>query len=64
MSTEVLEKTVTDLQRRVAEIEQRLAARPRGGWEAIAGMAKDDDLLEEAMKLGAAWRASANAEGH
>ena len=64
MSKDVLEKTVTDLQRRVAEIEQRLDVRPRGGWEAIAGKAQDDDLLEEAMKLGAAWRARANAEGH
>ena len=63
MSTEVLEQTVTDLQRRVAEIEQKLSERSRGGWEAIAGEARDDDLFEEAMKLGAEWRARANAEG-
>ncbi len=63
MSTEVLEQTVTDLQRRVAELERRLTGKVRGGWEAIAGKAKDDDLFEEAMKLGAEWRARANAEG-
>ena len=63
MSTNVLEQQVSDLQRRVAEIEHKLADRRRGGWEAIAGKASDDDLLEEAMKLGAEWRARANAEG-
>jgi hypothetical protein len=64
MSTITLEQTVTDLQRRVTEIEYKLTAKARGGWEAIAGKAKDDDLFEEAMKLGAEWRARANAEGH
>lgn len=29
----------------------------------IVGAAKDDDLFEEAMKLGAEWRARANEEG-
>ena len=64
MSTEVLEQTVTDSQRRVAELEHRLSGRARGGWEAIAGKAKDDDLFEEAMQLGAEWRARANAAEH
>ncbi len=64
MSTEVLEKVVNDLQRRVTELERKLADKARGGWAAIAGQAKDDDLFEEAMKLGAEWRASANAGGH
>ncbi len=64
MSTTTLEQTVLDLQRRVSEIEQMLTVKARGGWEAIAGKAKDDDLLEEAIKLGAEWRARANAEGH
>lgn len=63
MSTTTLEQTVLDLQRRVSEIEHKLTAKARGGWEAIAGKAKDDDLLEEAIKLGAEWRAKANAEG-
>jgi len=64
MSTTTLEQTVIDLQRRLAEIEHQITAKARGGWEAIAGKAKDDDLLDEAMKLGAEWRARANAEGH
>jgi hypothetical protein len=57
MSTEVLEQTVIDLQRRVAELEQKVGGRARGGWQAIAGQAKDDDLFDQAMELGAAWRA-------
>ena len=64
MSSEVLEQVVTDLQHRVAELERRLAAKSRGNWAAIAGQAKDDDLLDEAMKLAADWRAQSNAEGH
>ena len=63
MSTETLEQTVTDLQRRVAQIETKLFSHSLGGWPAIAGQAKDDDLLEEAARLGAEWRARANAEG-
>jgi hypothetical protein len=64
MSTEVLEQAVNDLQRRVAELERTLAGKVRGGWAAIAGQAKDDDLFEEAMKLGAEWRTHASAGGH
>lgn len=64
MSTTVLEQTVIDLQRRVAELEIKIGGKARGGWEAIAGKAKNDDLFEEAMKLCAEWRARANAEGH
>lgn len=63
MSTKVLERALSDLQRRVADIEHRLEDRPRGGWEAVAGKAKDDDLFEEAMRLGSEWRDRANAEG-
>lgn len=62
MSTKVLEQTVTDLQRRVAEIEHKLSGKARGGWEAIAGKAKDDTHFAEAMRLGAAWRKKANRE--
>ncbi len=64
MSTDVLEQTVADLDRRVVEIENRLDERKPKGWEAIAGQAKDDDLLEEAIRLGAEWRARENAKGN
>lgn len=38
MSTKVLEKTITDLQRRVAEIESKMNG-VNGGWKKIAGAA-------------------------
>ena len=62
MSTKVLEQTVTDLQRRVAEIEAKLSGKARDGWRKIAGAAKDDTHFTEAMRLGAAWRKKANQE--
>ena len=61
MSTKVLEKTITDLQRRVAEIEARMN-QPRDGWKKIVGAAKDDHHFAEAMRLGAKWRKQANQE--
>ena len=62
MSTKVLQQTVTDLQRRVAEIEDKLKGRARDGWRRIAGAAKDDHHFAEAMRLGAKWRKQANRE--
>ena len=62
MSTEILEQTVTDLQRRVAEIEEKLSGKPLEGWRKIVGAAKDDSHFAEAMRLGAAWRKKANQE--
>lgn len=62
MSTKVLEQTVTDLQRRVAEIEDKLSGKARDGWRRIAGAAKDDHHFAEAMRLGAKWRKKANRE--
>jgi hypothetical protein len=61
MSTKVLEKTITDLQRRVAEIESKMNG-VTGGWKKIAGAAKTDQHFAEAMKLGAKWRKQANRE--
>ena len=61
MNATALASTLTDITRRLESLESR-SRPPRGkGWETIAGRAKDDDLLEEAMKLGAEWRARANA---
>ena len=62
MSTKVLQQTVTDLQRRVAEIEDKLKGQTRDGWRKIAGAAKDDHHFAEAMRLGAKWRKKANRE--
>ena len=61
MSTRVLQQTVTDLQRRVADIEARMK-KPRSGWKKIAGAAKDDSHFAEAVRLGAQWRKRANRE--
>ena len=61
MSTKVLEQTITDLQRRVAEIEARMN-KPRDGWRKIVGAARDDHHFAEAMRLGAKWRKQANRE--
>lgn len=62
MSTKVLEQTVTDLQRRVTVIEDKLRDRARQGWRRVAGAAKDDHHFAEAMRLGAKWRKKANHE--
>lgn len=59
--TELVEKSLADLNRRVAEIEEKLGEREPGGWRAVAGKAEGDDLFEEAIRLGAEWRAKANA---
>ena len=64
MSTQMMEHEIAALKQRVESLEKQAVNRPRGGWEVIVGKAKDDDLFEEAMKLGAEWRARANAEGH
>ena len=62
MSTKALQQTVTELQRRVAEIEDKLKGPARDGWRKIAGAAKDDHHFAEAMRLGAKWRKQANRE--
>ncbi|MCF7788961.1 MAG: hypothetical protein K9N47_22745 [Prosthecobacter sp.] len=61
MSTKVLEKTITDLKRRVAKIEASMSPSGRG-WKKIAGAAKEDHHFAEAMRLGAKWRKQANQE--
>ena len=63
MSTQSIEHEIADLKHRVGTLEQQVASPKHGGWETIAGKAKDDDLLEEAMRLGAEWRARVNANG-
>lgn len=64
MSTDVVERTLADLERRVAEIEGQLRTGERkpGGWRAIVGKAEEDNYFEEAIRLGAEWRAKANTE--
>ena len=63
MSTEIIEQELATLKQRVAKLEATVEHKPQDAWKKIAGAAKDDDLFEEAMKLGAEWRAKANEEG-
>jgi hypothetical protein len=63
MSTEIIEQELATLKQRVEKLEATVEHKPRDAWKEIVGAAKDDDLFEEAMKLGAEWRARANEEG-
>lgn len=63
MSTEAIEQKLTELSARVEALEGKKTEKKKGGWQAIVGFAKDDDLLDEALRLGAEIRAKANAEG-
>ena len=62
MSTKILEQTVSDLQRRVTELERRISGKARDGWRKIGGAAKSDQHFAGAMRLGAKWRKKANRE--
>ena len=63
MSTEIIEQELATLRQRVEMLEATVEHKPQDARKEIVGAAKDDDLFEEAMKLGAAWRAIANEEG-
>lgn len=60
MSTELLEAKISDLTRRLESLEADVRLGRGKGWEGIAGRARHDDLMDEAMKLGAEWRTRAN----
>ena len=61
----MIEKELTELKERVARLEAGSGAQPvrQGTWREAIGFAKDAELFDEAMRLGAEWRAKANAEG-
>ena len=64
MSTEVIEQKLVELDRRRQAVEMNtFEPKPKGSWRAVIGWEKDDDLFREAVRLGAEWRAKANAEG-
>ena len=60
MSTKMIEQQLAELRKRVAALEARGDHKPRGAWREVFGMAKDDDLFAEAMRLGAEWRKKEN----
>ena len=67
MSTKRIEQQLADLQKRVEKLETATAQsderKPRDRWQEAFGAMKDCEHFEEAMKLGAEWRAKANREG-
>ena len=63
MSIEIIEQELATLKQRVEKLEATVEHKPQDAWKEIVGAAKDDHLFEEAMKLGAEWRAKANQEG-
>jgi hypothetical protein len=65
MSNEAIEQRLADLTQRVAALEAKAEgdAEPKRLWQDAVGAMKDSDLFEEAMRLGAEWRARANVNG-
>ena len=63
MSTTAIEQELEDLKKRVEALERKKQTVPNAAWRETVGFAKDDELFDEAMRLGAEWRAKANQEG-
>ena len=63
MNLATIEREVSDLKKRVESLEAEKEHAPKGAWRELIGSQEDDKLFHEAMKLGAEWRAKANAEG-
>ena len=59
----MIEQELANLKQRLEKLEGKVEQKPGDAWKEIVGAAKDDDLFEEAMRLGAEWRAKANREG-
>jgi len=62
MSTQLIEQKLSDLQKRVEALESKVEP-SRQTWRDAIGFARNDELFDEAMKLGAEWRDRANHEG-
>ncbi len=60
MSTKLIERQLTDLQKRVADLEAAVRRKPRDAWKQIIGISRGQVLDREASKLGAKWRAEEN----
>ena len=63
MSAKMIEQQLAELQKRVATLETQSKPSPKATWRDAVGFAKDDELFEQAMSLGAELRARANREG-
>ena len=60
MSTKLIEQQLAELQKRVALLEAEAKRKRRDAWRETIGFAKDHDLFDEAMRLGAVWRKKEN----
>jgi len=58
----MLESEIADLRRRLEKLEAKVLPVAKPTWRDAVGSMKDCDLLDEAVRLGAEWRAKANAE--
>ena len=58
----MIEQQLADLQKRVETLETQVKPAPKGTWREAIGFAKDDELFDQAMTLGAEFRARANRE--
>lgn len=60
VSTKVIEQQLTELQKRVLNLEAALKRGSREGWKQIVGISKGQPLDREAARLGEKWRAKEN----
>ena len=60
MSTEVMEREMKDMQKRLKTLEELVGKKPKASWREAFGAMKGDPLHREAAELGAAWRAKEN----
>jgi hypothetical protein len=63
VSTRAIERKLVELARRVAALEAKTGGKRAESWRGAVGEMKDSDLFEEALRLGAKWRARANVNG-
>lgn len=58
-----MEREIAELKQRLEKVEAKVERAPRGAWRELIGSQKDDELFRDAVRLGAEWRAQANADG-
>lgn len=63
MNMELVESEIAALKQRMDKLEAKTKPEAKQTWREALGAMKDCDLLDEAVRLGAQWRAKANSEG-
>ena len=54
---------MNELKKRVEALERKEQIVPSAAWRETVGFARDDELFDEAMRLGAEWRAKRERPG-